>query len=229
MGHPPPHDGPWQNEKQPIPEKADDAALLLPKPIAIKAVCTFHLTHPAYTDSKGVHHPVSIYKIKRATLAFDSTTTLSQFYELARATFHKLFHCPGCCAPRTFVPPSSSSSAAIHPAHRQAAWEELKQHAAKMTHCRPKRIITWTPALWEAELQGAIAAAAASGGKITPVFKLPSWFFQTRPRKLTPEERRRVPLLARLRCLAKGHFLRWVRGVAGDPGDPVQGVRSGCC
>jgi hypothetical protein len=206
MDHPPPYNGSWPNEKQPIPEKTD-TALLLPKPIAIKAVCTFHLTLPAYKDSKGVSHPVSIYKIKRATLSFDSNTTLAQFFELARATFHKLFHCAGCCAPRTFVPHSPTSTA-VRPAHRQATWEELKQHAARMTHCRPKRIITWTPALWEAELQGAIAGSAASGGRVTPVFKLPSWFFQTIPRTLTPKEVRRVPLLARLRCLAKGRFLR---------------------
>jgi hypothetical protein len=105
MGHPPLYDGPWPNEKQPIREKAD-TALLLPKPLAIKAVCTFHLTHPAYTDSKGIHHPVSIYKIKRATLA--------QFYELARATFHKLFTAPAAARPapsslprRPLPPPST--------------------------------------------------------------------------------------------------------------------------
>lgn len=208
MNNPPPYDGlwPWPNEKEPISEKKD-APLLPSKPIAIKAVCTFHLTRAAYTDSTGVKLPVSIYKTKSVTLEFDSNTTLAQFFELSRATFAKVFHCRGCCAPRpAFVP--SSTKGALHPAHKQAAWEELKANAARSTNTQPKKFITWTPAIWEAEVQGAIAGATASKGKTTPVFTLTSWFFQKKPRKLTREEARKVPLLARLACLAKGHHWR---------------------
>jgi len=77
-----------------------------------------------------------------------------------------------------------------------------------LTNTQPKKFITWTPAIWEAEVQGAIAGATASKGKTTPVFTLTSWFFQKKPRKLTREEARKVPLLARLACLAKGHHWR---------------------
>ena len=211
MDQPPPYDGlwPWPNEKEPISEKVD-AALLPSKPIAIKAICIFHLAHAAHTDSSGVKHPVSISKTKRTVLEFTSHTTLDQFFELARATFLKLFHCRGCCAPRTSSIPSASSSSngTVHAANRQAAWEELKQDAARLTNSHAKRIITWTPEIWDAELQGAIALAADSKGKVTPVFKLTTWFFQRTPRKLKPEASRRVPLLTRLSCLAKGHHWR---------------------
>jgi hypothetical protein len=37
---------------------------------------------------------------------------------------------------------------------------------------------------------------------------LTSWFFQKKPRKLKREEVRELPLLKRLACIAKGHFLR---------------------
>ena len=209
MDHLPPYDGPWPNEKQPLSEKTSSATLLPKptKPIPIKAVCIFHLTEPAHTDPQtGIVHPIQIVKIKRATLTFDSNTTLAEFFELARATFGKLFHCPGCCAPRKVVPIKTS----IHPAYKQVAWEELKQNAARLTTYggRPKQFITWTLATWEAELQGAIASAAADGGRQVPVVSLTSWFFQKKPRKLKKEEVREVPLLKRLACIAKGHFLR---------------------
>jgi hypothetical protein len=209
MDDPPPYDGPWPNEKQPITEKANAAALLPPhpslkKPIAIKAVCIFHLTQPAHTDSSGIKHASKIIKIKRVILEFDSNTTLAQFFELARATFQKLFHCCACCAPRKTL----SYSSTVHPAYKQAAWEELKQNAAKLTNSRPKRFVTWTPATWEAEIQGAIASATNSKGKAVPFLELTSWFFQKKPRRLTPEEVRKVSFLARLACLAKGHVLR---------------------
>jgi hypothetical protein len=93
MDNPPPYDGPWPNEKELILEKAEAILLSKPtKPIPIKAVCVFHLTQPAHTDPQtGITHPIKIVKIKRATLTFDSNTTLAQFFELARATFARLF------------------------------------------------------------------------------------------------------------------------------------------
>jgi hypothetical protein len=208
MDNPPPYDGPWPNEKELILEKAEATLLSKPtKPIPIKAVCVFHLTQPAHTDPQtGITHPIKIVKIKRATLTFDSNTTLAQFFELARATFAKLFHCSGCCAPRK-LPPIKTT---LHPAFKQAAWEGLKRDAERMTTTggRPKKFITWTLANWEAELQGAVASVAESKGGFVPELTLTSWFFQKQARKLTREEVREVPLLKRLACIAKGHFLR---------------------
>jgi hypothetical protein len=207
MDHPPPYDGPWPNEKEPILEKAE--AILLskpPKPIPIKAVCVFHITQPAHTDAHHIVHPIKIVKIKRTTISFDSNTTLAQFFELARATFAKLFHCSGCCAPRKTLPVQPT----IHPAYKQAAWEEMRRDAERLTTTggRPKKFITWSLANWEAELQSAVASAAKSKGRHVPELTLTSWFFQKQAKMLTKEEVKEVPLLKRLACIAKGHFLR---------------------
>jgi hypothetical protein len=57
-------------------------------------------------------------------------------------------------------------------------------------------------------LQGAVASAAESKGRFVPELTLTSWFFQKVPKKLSKKEVREAPLLKRLACIAKGHFLR---------------------
>jgi len=55
-------------------------------------------------------------------------------------------------------------------------------------------------------MEAAIAAARYEDGDPVLTFKLALWFFHEKPLELSPEEARRVPLLTRLACLAKGHL-----------------------